>query len=217
MLEMTDVPTLSALLAVQAGGELERHRLLWAFDARLAQIARTTKEPLIGQMRLAWWEDAISDDQAIKGRGEPILDALRGCGAATGPGLLNMLEGWEVLIVERELDRQSLSDYATGRGGGLFHALAGMVEVPDWLIDAGAVWALWDLSGHVNDPELANKALMLGNERLLVNTPHWPTKWRPMRLAYSLARTEIVRGRRSPKGLTLRIYIQLIWLILTKR
>lgn len=214
---MIELSPLSTLLATQAGGELARHKLLWAFDTRLAQIARTTREPLIGQMRLAWWHEAISDPHATKGQGEPILDALRSSDAVGSPGLLDMLDGWEVLIVEQALDRQSLGDYATGRGGGLFHALAGDAEVPNWLIDAGAVWALWDLAGHVTDPGLATQALILGKERLLPTSPRWPRLWRPMRLAYSLARSDIVQGRPSPKGLTLRLYMRLIWLMLTER
>ena len=214
---MIDLAPLPALLAAQAGREFQRHKLIWALDARLAQIVRTTSEPLIGQMRLAWWHDVIFDAQAIKGRGEPIVDALRDHGVVDRSGLVDMLEGWEILIVEQELDRQTLGDYATGRGGGLFHALAGAVDVPDWLIDAGAVWALWDLSGHVSSPELARQALALGKERLLTNTPSWPKAWGPMRIAYSLARSEIVRGRRAPGNLTPSLYMRLIWLMLTKR
>jgi hypothetical protein len=217
MREIIDLPPLSALLAAQAGREMARHKLLWAFDARLAQIARTTHEPLIAQMKLAWWNDALSDAAALKGRGEPILDGLRGCGAVSASGLMNMLEGWELLIVEPELDRQSLSDYATARGGGLFQALAGAGDIPDWLIDAGAVWALWDLSGHVGDSKLATEAIMLGNERLLAKAPRWPKMWRPMRVAYALARNEIFHGRRSPQSLTRRLYLRLVWLTLTER
>ncbi|MGB3931545.1 MAG: hypothetical protein WBL20_21585, partial [Sphingobium sp.] len=133
MLTQEALPPLAALLAAHAGAQAERHRAIWAFDARLAQVARTTSEPRIGQMRLAWWNEVIDDPTGIKGRGEPMVDALRASGAMAAPGLVAMIDGWEVLVVEPEIDAAALGDYAAGRGGGLFRALADTAEPPAWL------------------------------------------------------------------------------------
>lgn len=213
MLELDDVPTaLAGLLSAYAGRDRRRHRLLWTLDARLARLVATTSEPMIGQIRLAWWQEALSDGAGIKGRGEPLVDALRQIGAAPCHGLGDWLDGWEALIGDIGLDA-----YATGRGGGLFHALAGEANVPPWLRQAGAAWALWDLSGHAGDSRLAAEAIARAARLLLEEPPRWPTGWRPMQLAYALARHDIMRRRQAPGSLTPRLYMRLVRLALLER
>ncbi len=167
---------------------------------------------MIGQMRLAWWHDALTDDSGLKGRGEPVIDALRGLNAAPPAGLAQWLDGWEALIGEIDLPA-----YAQGRGGGLFRALAGEDAIPHWLAQAGAAWALWDLSGQASDGDIAEKAIAMARRHLLPATIPWPGQWRPMRLAYQLARHDIKRGRHAPPGLTPALYMRLIRLALLRR
>ena len=57
-------------------------------------------------------------EQLNERKGEPVVDALRATGAMAAPGLVAMIDGWEVLVVEEEIDAQGLNDYAVGRGGG---------------------------------------------------------------------------------------------------
>ena len=94
---------LPLLLSAHAGADASRHRAIWAFDAQLAKVARTTRERAIGQMRLAWWNDVIDDPAGIKGQGEPVVDALRATGGMAAPGLVAMIDGWEVLVVAARL------------------------------------------------------------------------------------------------------------------
>ncbi|WP_335675835.1 MULTISPECIES: hypothetical protein [Sphingobium] len=201
-----------ALLCAYAGEAISRHQLLWALDARFARLAATTSESMIGQIRLAWWQDALNDETGVKGRGEPLIDALRGIQAVPPVGLSAWLDGWEAMIGDIDLNA-----YADGRGGGLFHSLAGEAEAPPWLIQAGAAWALWDLSGHVSDPVLAADAIERGREKLLSASPSWPAAWRPMQIAYGLARQDILRGRAAPKYLTLGLYLRLLRVALAAR
>ncbi len=197
------VPPLGLLLAAYAGsGQVARHRALWAFDARLAKVARTTSEPMIGQMRLAWWNDVIDDPAGIKGQGEPVVDAMRATWACGALGLVAVIDGWEVLVVEPDIDVQGLRDYSAGRGGGLFRALADAGQTPDWLAVAGQVWALWDLAGHVGDDALAAAALALAAELLpQVDGARWPRGWKPLRIAFTLARQDVLAGRGAPRGM----------------
>ncbi len=203
---------LAALLSAYAGREVSRHRLLWTLDARLARVVASTSEPMIGQLRLAWWQEALSDTAGVKGRGDPLVDALRAAGEAPPAGLTAWLDGWEALIADVELET-----YANGRGGGLFHSLAGADEVPDWLHRAGAAWALWDFAGHVKSQELATKALDTAQTMLLTGDQAWPSAWRPMRIAYELARKDIVRGRAAPNHLTPGLYFRLLRTALSVR
>ncbi|MEC3910894.1 squalene/phytoene synthase family protein [Sphingobium sp. CR2-8] len=213
------MPPLALLLSAHAGpGQVERHRALWAFDARLAQVARTTSEPTIGQMRLAWWNDVVDDAAGLKGQGEPVVDAMRATGAIGAPGLCAMIDGWEILVVEPEIDVQGLRDYAAGRGGGLFRALAGVADVPAWLDAAGQVWALWDLAGHVGDPALAQAALGLARDALAqAEGAGWTRAWKPLRIAFTLARQDVLAGRGAPVGMPRALALRLLRIALVGR
>ncbi len=209
---------LPLLLSAHAGADASRHRAIWAFDAQLAKVARTTREGAIGQMRLAWWNDVIDDPAGIKGQGEPVVDALRATGGMAAPGLVAMIDGWEVLVVEPEIDAQGLRDYAAGRGGGLFRALAGHGDTPDWLVAAGQVWALWDLAGHVEEAALADAALRLASELSpLADGARWPTAWRPQRIAFTLARQNVMKGRGAPRGMPRGLAFRLLRIALVGR
>ncbi|MEA3389896.1 hypothetical protein [Sphingobium sp. CCH11-B1] len=213
------LPPLALLLAAHAGSRAMRHRAIWAFDARLAKVARTTSDPAIGQMRLAWWNDVIEDVDARKGRGEPAVDALRATGACRAPGLVAMIDGWEVLVVEPEIDADGLRDYAVGRGGGLFRALAQAgADAPDWLTAAGQVWALWDLAGHVEDPALSDAALTLARDLLpRIEDARWPRAWKPLRIAFTLARQDVLAGRGAPRGMPRSLALRLLRIALVGR
>lgn len=210
-----DIPPLAALLSAYAGRDAERHRLLWAFDARLAQIVRTTTEPVIGQMRIAWWQDVLTDESGAKGRGEPLLAALRTMGLAGHPGLIAMLDGWEALIGDMAPDPVALQAFGTGRGGGLFRAMAGeQAAGMAGLTEAGALWALWDLSGHVGSVAEAEAAIEVARGFAAGADGR---RWKPMRLAAGLAHHDVVRGRAAPRTLTPRLYARLVRLALIGR
>jgi phytoene synthase len=212
------LPPLAALLSAHAGARAARHRAIWAFDGRLAHVARTTSERAIGQMRLAWWNDVIEDADARKGRGEPVVDAMRATGAISAPGLVAMIDGWEVLVVEPEIDDDGLRDYAAGRGGGLFRALADAGDAPEWLMAAGQVWALWDLAGHVDDPALAQAALRMARDLPpQVEGARWPRAWKPLRIAFTLARQDVMAGRGAPAGMPRGLALRLLRIALVGR
>ncbi|RYD27134.1 MAG: hypothetical protein EOP89_05470, partial [Lysobacteraceae bacterium] len=47
-----------------------------ALDRALGQILRTTREPMIGQMRLTWWHGALSDLDDKAPPAQPVLQGL---------------------------------------------------------------------------------------------------------------------------------------------
>src|ERR671937_1120993 len=49
---------------------------LAAFMGETARIAATTRQPLVGEMRLQWWRDALSATSG-EATGNPIAEALR--------------------------------------------------------------------------------------------------------------------------------------------
>lgn len=195
----------------------QRAALVWAYDERLADIVRTTSDPAIGQIRIAWWDEALADPAQAKGRGEPLLDALRTAGMARDGGLRAMLDGWEALLAP-DINADAMRDFASGRGAGLFTALSGVDDPPSWLGDAGRLWALWDLSGHLRAPPAREQAVAIAGALLpALGQARWPAAWKPMRIATGLARQDIVRNRPAPPALTPGLYARMLRLLIFRR
>lgn len=211
-----EIVPLHRLVTAYAPGEMRNGFLhLWTFDARMADILRSTSEPMIGQMRLTWWHEALSDDAASKGGGEPLLEALRRdvIPRAGQSGLLSMIEGWEILLEPFPLTDSQLIGFAEHRGGGLFRAIGGLSgDRPPWLAQAGMAWALWDLAGHVSDRETAERAMALAPE-FLADVPErgWPSSIAPLRLLTGLVRADVRAGRLPPAGLSMGQYARILW------
>lgn len=182
---------------------------LWAFDARLAAILRTTSNPMIGQMRLTWWHDAV--DEADGGKGEPVLRALAEAGLAEA-GLQRIVEGWEALLDEP--DDGSLTAYADGRGGGLFTLAADIMSAKEPVDDAGAGWALIDLARHHSSPAVTAMALGMARERLAAAPLQWSRAGRPLGALTKLGRRDLdgVERQGSPRRV-----LAAAWLAMTGR
>lgn len=128
---------------------------LFALDATLAKLTRRTRDPMVAQMRLTWWHDALSRLAERGIAGQPILSALEGevtAGRVAPAGLGAIVEGWEAL-----LDGESLA-HARGRGAALFAAAAGVLGAEDAVTSAGEGWALADLARATPDRALADVA-----------------------------------------------------------
>ncbi len=130
---------------------------LFALDDTLGNIVRSTREPIVGQMRLTWWHEALTRLDSAPPPAEPVLQALAASVLPTvhGSALADMIDGWEALL-EPDLDEAATATFAAGRGGRLFGAMGVLCGVRDPRIDrAGQGWALADLSQRISDPVLA--------------------------------------------------------------
>lgn len=215
-----DLAPLTALLAAHGGRDADWHRAVWRLDARLADVVRTTTEPLIGQMRMAWWRDVLLDMTGTKGKGDPLADVLKAEIAARATlraRLVAMVDGWEAFLLARdELDDAALQDFARARGGGLFFALGRDADAPVWIDRAGAVWALWDLSGHVSDQATAERALALAKV-MMPDAGRWPRVLSAARIAFGLARHDVDAGRVVSAALTPVRYLRFMRIALFGR
>ena len=143
---------------------------LFALDATLGQILRTTREPVIGQMRLTWWFEALNRLDSGDVPAEPVLQALamhvlpRG---VTGALLGQMIDAWEVLIDDDTVDNDALEIHAR-RGIILFGAAGTILDLPasDPVAPAGRGWALVDLARHVSDAQVARHAAAMAKAPL---------------------------------------------------
>src|SRR3546814_20021260 len=94
--------------------------LLWGLAARLTKLLLDAREPLIGQIKLAWWRDMmamIASDPAALPKGEPLLAELQASWAGKG-GLDALVDAAAaMLLAESDAERRA---GAGGFGGPPF-------------------------------------------------------------------------------------------------
>lgn len=134
---------------------------LFALDDTLGAILRTTREPLVGQMRLTWWYEALGRLDSAPAPAEPVLAALQRSvlpGGVSGLMLATLTDGWEVLL-EPDLDAAAIERFAYGRGRRLFELAAILLAVVDARIGVvGEGWALADLAQGLSDAAIRAEA-----------------------------------------------------------
>lgn len=158
---MVTDPWLDLALSYAPNGARAALEALFALDTALGNVLRTTREPLVGQMRLAWWREVLEGLDASGAPAEPVLQSLAAAVlplGITGRALSGMVDAWEPLL--GDIDIGSIDDHARLRGRALF-AMAGPAvgAAPDDPVgDAGEGWALADLAANLSDPALASQA-----------------------------------------------------------
>ena len=206
---MPEIQPFQRLVCASAGKVGTRVARIFALDNACAQIARTVSEPIMAQIRFAWWRDGLRAQVLPAQHDAPIMVALRGDDEfdRARAGLIAMIDGWEELIVGGEgNNRDMLSAYAAGRGAGLFAALAPTYAGQS--AAAGQVWALWDLAGHLSDPALAEDAVNLARDL----SEGAKTAGLPRMLAMMAgpAIADVHRGTGAPSVLTPGLYLRMM-------
>jgi 15-cis-phytoene synthase len=126
--------------------------LLLAFDHRLALVVRQMSEPVIAQMRMAWWREKLALSGDLRPSGEPIFAALEQLPPEqTIPveqGMLLIIDAWDAVIAAAVWDHDVIMLNAQNRARGIFLGLAKQIlparEHSD-VMDVGCRWALSDL------------------------------------------------------------------------
>ena len=91
---------------------------LYAFNVEIARVRELVSEPVIGQIRLQWWRDAIAEFAEGKVRSHPVAEAL----ARALQARPIQAAHFERLLVAREFDLldtppadlAALEEYAAG-------------------------------------------------------------------------------------------------------
>jgi phytoene synthase len=172
-------------------------RALFALDDALAQVLRTTREPMVGQMRLTWWYEALTRLDVSPAPAEPVLQSLarealpRG---VTGADLAGMIDGWEELLEPELLGDDALVRHAAGRGSRLFEMAGKVIGASDAdpVAVAGTGWALADLGRHLSDRVLADRTLGLAAAPIAEATRvRWSRAARPLGALTHIARMNL--------------------------
>lgn len=174
-----------------------RARLAWAallvLDRRLARVALAAGEPVLAQIRLAWWRDRFAEPASAWPAGEPLLAALHGWDGERGP-LAGLVDGWEGLVGV-ELDRAALPSCIEGRVAALvaLDQLTGG-KAADAVAEVARRWASADLAARLGDKPMAET----------VRPIRLPRAMRPLIVLDGLARPGSAPGWRA-LGRTIRL------------
>lgn len=166
----------------------------FALDSRLAAIIRQGREPILAQMRLAWWRETLEKKPDARPSGEPLLEVLaewRGEEQA----LVELTEGWEILLAEPPLPEQQILRFGQARGSAVaaLARLSGEPAHAEPAARAGLLWAMADLASGVTEP--SEKEVALSIVRRAAEEPaRLPRALRPLAVLAGLARRSAARG-----------------------
>lgn len=174
------------------------HRALVAalllLDEQFAGFVRNASEPVLAQMRLAWWRDRFAQAPADWPKGNPLLAQFAQLGPAARR-LEEVVDGWEQLLAERPLDAVGIAAHAQGRAAG-WTALAthfGAHVVGGGLESAATRWALVDFAWH--DAEVAEREMALDAARAVDPAPALPRPLRSLGVLGGLAKHAVTKHR----------------------
>jgi 15-cis-phytoene synthase len=186
-------PDRQLALAYVAVARREAIRALWTLDAAIGAVLSGGREPMISQIRLAWWRQELERLDNSTAPAEPVLRTVQKHVlplGISGAELSKMEEGWSVLLSPDPLTPDDLRTYGEMRGGLLFAFSARILggEAGEPVRRGGEAWALVDLARHSN-PQDARAALTEARSRSGGRTG-WPSRLRPIGMLSVLARRD---------------------------
>jgi phytoene/squalene synthetase len=107
---------------------------LLALDAKFGGVVAAAREPVLAQIKLAWWRERLAAPAAERPRGQPLLAAMT-CWGGHEPVLIALVEAWEAML-------GNAPDAA-----GLGEARAAAMRSLAHLVGAGALRPLVVLAG----------------------------------------------------------------------
>jgi len=169
---------------------------LLALDARLAGIVRNSHEPMLAQIRLAWWRENFRKPLTQAPAGEPLLGLLA-IWEREREALVLLVDGWEALIGQGPLKASSMLEMASGRGRafGALARMTGAAAQAEAAAGMATVWALADLAAKLGSDAESGAARSLLAAHELTLTP-LPRAMRPLAVLHGLARRASLRGER---------------------
>jgi phytoene synthase len=179
---------------------------LFAVDAAMADVVRTTTEPMLGPIRLAWWRERLEElDQGKSAPPEPRLQAVKHellSRGIAGTELAALELGWLSLFDPFPWTVET-NEAIWLRGRTLFWLGAKVLGRPDEAIQsAGGVWALVDAARHCSDT--ASRAMLLDQARTFARSlsgARFAWRLRPLSMLTGLAIRDLRHGEPfEPEG-----------------
>jgi len=157
-------PPLRLAVAYAPAAARGRWIAMLLLDRRLGAVALGAREPMLAQLRLAWWRERFRTPAQEWPEGEPLLAALRVLDAERG-ALEGLVDGWEK-VVGGQLTPAALAQLSEARAETVV-ALArtlGCGAECDSVRAMARSWALADLAhtlGRESSTAAATRAVRL--------------------------------------------------------
>lgn len=184
---MEELPVLHRLaLSYAPFAAREQILALLALDMRLAAILRGAREPMLAQLRLAWWREQLKAELSSWPSGDPLLTALASW-EERRPALAVLVDGWEAMTGPAPLPAAAFERLADTRAAA-FAAIGG-----DGALRPARNWALADIAAHLGNPEERGIVLALAKAQDW-NKPRLPRSLRSLAVLHALAARGLRRG-----------------------
>lgn len=167
---------------------------LLVLDEQFAGFVRNASEPVLAQMRLAWWRDRFAQDPSDWPQGNPLLAQFADLGLEARH-LGGVVDGWEHVLDERPLGEDQIAAHARGRASG-WAALANHFDHPESAPAAERAamrWTLVDFAWHIAEEEERGTALAAA--RTLARAVKLPRALRTAGVLGGLAARSLETGR----------------------
>lgn len=179
---------------------------LFAVDAAMGEVIRTSSQPMLGQIRLAWWRERLD----ALDRGEPpppeprlrgVKEALLPCGVS-GHDVAALEDAWLRMFDPFPWTAETAAAVAA-RGRTLFTLAAQVLGADTMQLDhAGRLWALVDTARHCSDGP--SRALLLHEARTIaasLASERYPRSVRSISMLAAVAARDLAKGEPfEPEG-----------------
>jgi len=120
--------------------------LLLHIDNRFAEILRNARDPMIAQIKMAWWREAFASAADARPKGEPLLQALNDVGDRIPSTALEALaSAWEHLLGNEQYSQEIIDTHAELRAEAIFATYADWMGTVQNMRPIGRSWALESL------------------------------------------------------------------------
>ncbi len=138
-------------------------RIFLELDMRMGRIVAGTSEPMLGQMRLAWWRDELGKPAADRPSGDAVLDGIGEYWAGRESALCSLVDGWEYMLAPAPMGEGDAAGFANGRAQALMAVYDGESRAnPAAFEAAAATWAYADMAAKVSLEEERELLTRLG-------------------------------------------------------
>lgn len=161
---LLDLLPIEQRLALAYGSRPARAALLTvlALDARLAGTVRAAREPVLGQIRLAWWRENLAAGVSCLTSPDPLLARIA---ADQGDlaALIALVDAWEGMVGQGPVGSDALAALAEARALALAAVGARFTQaaLSGEVMRAARNWALADLAARLSQPAERDAAAAL--------------------------------------------------------
>jgi len=168
-----------------------------AFDQRLARIIAQSNEPMLAQIRIAWWRDRLAQPKPERPEGDAVLDAIGQHWAGAEAALIQLANGWEEMLADPPISPSAVERFLAARAEP-FRELSPADERAhsyESVNQAARIWALADIAVNMSEPQERATIIAQGLDEMRA-VKRLPKCWRGLAVLRSLAMRSLRAGGR---------------------